>query len=108
MCVLEIESSPYDIIMAGKKVIYFLSKQYGVLKRFMFFHLVSPTSLHECVTYHVSFGTKEFAVKPPRKRNLNTDPEPGSSDPRHPNLSEHLVLLTPVRGKPVTESTYCF
>ena len=38
---LEIESRPYDIIMAGKKVIYFLSKQYGVLKRFMFSHLVS-------------------------------------------------------------------
>lgn len=49
------------------------------------------------ITYH--FGTSTFAVKPPRKRKLKSESEPGRSDPRNPSLSKHLRFLTTVRGK---------
>ena len=49
------------------------------------------------ITYH--FGTSKLAVKPPRKRKLKSESEPGRSDPRNPNLNKHLKLLKTVRGK---------
>ena len=86
---LEIESRPYDIIMAGKKVIYFLSKQYGVLKRFMFSHLVSswrahPTSLHECVTYHVSFWHQGVCCEASKKEKSKHWPRARQLRPKAP------------------------